>query len=204
MVSSVCWLGYTMEHRGIVFGFTTWQEIFFCTPNSPPRPIFNVYRGIYWWTKWSRCEADHPHHLVSRLRISGTIPPPPSLSSLRAQADFIALFCSNSVTYTWERFGFGRHVRILRLATPQLWNQPNLKNSCFMKLKKKSLRMDYTFCLTCGFLLSTFLVVLYYSLKKRNRWNYTSMNEDFINTFTAIVDLSRFNNSYLKSRQLRP
>jgi len=34
-----------------------------------------------------------------------------------------------------------------------------------MRQEKKSLLMDYTFRITCGFLLSAFFVMLYYSLR---------------------------------------
>ena len=73
---------------------------YFYTPNSPLSPILNGYRSIFLGTTWPRCGADNPHHLASWLRVSGPIPPPPRLSSLRAQVDLIALFCINSVTYT--------------------------------------------------------------------------------------------------------
>ena len=37
-----------------------------------------------------------------------------------------------------------------------------------------------------------------------SEWKEEGGDQDKINTFTAIVDLSRFNNSCLKSRQRRP
>jgi hypothetical protein len=108
------WHGVSRNHGWI----PDMARNFFYTPISPPSPIFNGYRGMFLVTKWARCKADHPHHLVSKLRMSGAIPP--RLFSLRAQVDFIALYCINSVTYTWEQFGFWASCQSFASRNPTL------------------------------------------------------------------------------------
>ena len=44
---------------------------------GPPISLLNEYHWLVTW-RWPGCESDHSFHLMSRLRVSGAVPPLPA------------------------------------------------------------------------------------------------------------------------------